>query len=684
MRVLGTGTRFAANNSDGDETNDSDVYLRMMLGRIFRLALGVLLGLHQGYGFSKEVKESIVLAQLPVLEKQTQQVPLSLTERTGFGERARIVLLSPGRELTLLTDGFVSAVDPNVSFDGKRILFAGKRLVGDAWNIYEMSLDGSGLRQITRDLGNCRSPVYQSTLYTLVSTEPWYQITFVSDAHGELNEQGGRPSTSLYSCRMDGSEARRLTFNPSSDFDPYVMTDGRLLFSSRQKSLLDHGLHGRVSLLTVNSDGTDVGVFSVDEGKRIKQMACVTTKGLCVFVESDSTSWDGAGKLAAVRLRRNLHSHRTIGAAGNTLFHSPSPLPDGDLLVSGRPDDNTGSHALYRMDPLTGQTSMLYDAPEYHDIQAHLVSPRPLPDGRSSIVNEADPNGQLYVLNSSISDTPDLTLDIVRRLRVLEGLPENRAGQKSRANNPAGEALRSESPFIAKRMLGEVPVEKDGSVFVQVPANIPIQLQLVDSDGIALRTCSWIWVKNREPRGCIGCHEDGEMTPPNRLVSAVEKPPYNLTLPANRRRTVDFQRDVIPVVVSRCSTAACHARGGSAPVLIEPGARTEESAVRLYQRLMTPQEGTRDDSLIGKFVHPGRARTSPLVWHIMGRNTSRPWDPVSSRAQSPPMPFSSPSIMSPLEKRVIIEWIDMGARWRSFPAKPSSESSKVDTVGGNQ
>jgi hypothetical protein len=564
------------------------------------------------------------------------------------------------------------------------MLFAGKRHPQDQWNIFEMALDGSDARQITRDVGNCRSPVYQSTFYTIVSPEPWYQITFVSDAPGEINEQGDRLSTSLYSCRMDGSEVRRLTFNPSNDFDPHVMPDGRVLYSSWQRSLLSHGVHGRVSLFSVNSDGTDVAIFSGTEGKRIKQTPCVTTQGLCVFVESDAASWDGAGRLAAVKMRRNLHSHQTIDTPGDTLFHSPSPLPDGDILASGRPKDDTGSHVVYRVNPVTGATSVLYDAPEYHDIQAQLVTSRPIPDGRSSVVNEADPNGQLYVLDYSISDTPDLTLDIVRRIRVLEGLAEGRHGMNSNLSDSSRPGPSSESPFIAKRLLGEVPVETDGSVFVEVPANIPIQLQLLDSDGMALRTCGWIWVKNREPRGCIGCHEDGELAPPNRLVSAVEKPPYNLTLPPHRRRTVDFRRDVFPLVSSKCSPAACHASEGSGPVLIEPGGTPDEEAARLYQRLMTPSSETGESGLSGKFVHPGRARTSPLVWHIMGRNTSRPWDKTSKSVATPPMPFASTSNMSPLEKRVIIEWIDMGARWRSLPVSDPLDSTSVETIGGDQ
>jgi Tol biopolymer transport system component len=653
-----------------------------MLKRL--LVLGVLLGLVQGYVFSEGIKEPIVVTQLPFPGPENAPVALSKTERSNFGEGARIVLLSPERAVRVLTEGFASASDANLSFDGKRILFAGKRHAEEYWNIFEMSLDGSEIRQITHDLGNCRSPVYQSTLYTIVSSEPWYQITFVSDAPGELNEQGGRRSTSLYSCRMDGSEVRRLTFNPSSDFDPHVMLDGRVLYSSWQRSVLEHGVDGRVSLFSVNSDGTDVAIFSGTKGERIKQMPCVTTQGLCVFVESESASWDGAGRLAALKLRRNLHSHETIGTPSNTLFHSPSPLPDGDLLASGRPEDNTGSHAVYRVDPLTGETSMVYDAPGYHDIQAQLVSPRPIPDGRSSIVNEADQNGQLYVLDSSISDTSDLSLDMVQRIRVLEGLAEGRNGPDSNLSDSGRPAPRSESPFIARRLLGEVPVEKDGSVFVEVPANIPIQLQLVDSDGMALRTCSWIWVKNREPRGCIGCHEDGEMTPPNRLVSAIEKPPYNLTLPSHRRRTVDFRRDVFPLVGSKCSTAACHAQGGSGPVLVLPGGNPDEEAVRLYERLTVPLPETGEGGLIGKFVHPGRARTSPLVWHIMGRNTSRPWDSVSGIVEAPPLPLTSPSVLSPLEKRVIIEWIDMGARWRGLPVSGSLDSKDLERVGGNQ
>ena len=118
------------------------------------------------------------------------------------------------------------------SFDGKRILFAGKRKSTDRWQIFEMGWDGSGVRQVTRSPDDCRHPVYLSTAYVITSDKPWYQLAYVSARNGVPN---------LYSCRLDGSSVRQLTFNPYGDTDPFVMPDGRILFSGRQAHRLEPG-----------------------------------------------------------------------------------------------------------------------------------------------------------------------------------------------------------------------------------------------------------------------------------------------------------------------------------------------------------------------------------------------------------------------------------------------------------
>ena len=526
---------------------------------------------------------------------------------------------SDGR-VTALSEGFSDARDPDVSFDGQRILFAAKRSSNDRWQIYEMTLDGGDVRQITREPMDCRSPGYQSYFFVITADQPWRQITFVG------SRDGAAPN--LYSARMDGAQVRQITFNPFGATDPYLMQDGRILFASRQSNRLETGHAERLGIFGVNLDGTDYAAFALAEGAPWKRMPAVADNRLAVFVENTRWTPDGSGWLAAVTLRRNQHSHRRLTAPEDGLYHSPSPLDETSILASRRPSGGGGTFGLYRLPLDGGEPSLIHDDPERHDIQARIVAPRPEPDGRSSVVDEAEPAGVLYCLNVNINDLENkdwLPPGSARRLRVLEGIP---------AFTPdAGAPL----PALRKRMLGEIDLAKDGSFHIRVPANLPLELQLLGEHGMALRSCSWIWVKNREPRGCIGCHEDGELTPENRLVEAVARPAIQLTLPPERRRTVTFTRDVQPIFERSCASASCHG-GAAAPQVM--------NADQLRTRVA------------------GAARLSPLVWSLFGQDLRRPWD---DGAVAKPVSLMPPEGASPLtedEKRTIIEWIDMGAQTR--------------------
>ena len=618
---------------------------------------------------------AFIVTQLPPASNQQTGTALERLESKAngffdFGDRARLVKVCQDSSIEELNRDFHSACDPSISFDASHILFAGKRAPDDNWNIYEMEIDGSNVRQITDGIGNCRSPDYQATLYTIVSPEPWYQLTFVGMENGASDEYGAGMTTNLYSCKLDGSAVRRLTFNLSDNMDPFIMSDGRLLFASRHRSALNSELPGRFSLFGINIDGADYALFHTDKGKQIKRMPCTTTKGLAVYIEADKLRWDGAGSIGSTLLRRPLHSYRQITHESEGLFHSPSPLPDGKILVSRRSQDDTGTHGVYRLDPSSGKLEKIFDSPDYHDIQAKIVHSRPEPDGRSSVVTEKDPNGKLYCLDVYISDLakPEwLSRGTVKRLRVLEGVLS--AGTEMPSVFRDGQM-----PLVQRRILGEIDIEQDGSFNIEIPANTPVELQTLDADGIALRSCRWIWAKNHEPRGCIGCHEDGELTPENVLVKALISPSVKLNLPVEQRRTVDFRRDVMPIIANKC--VRCHSQTVPALRLTDDKA----SFNRSYESLLTP--GDRPDS--GKYVHPGRARTSLLIWRIFGRNTSRPWDDTFSRQKIPRMPPVGTDALTNDEKRTFAEWIDMGALWDGIPGPDNLQESKQNNGGSSQ
>ena len=629
---------------------------------------------------SVRLDKPFVVTQLPAGTEVEKRPPIAGgMRRAPYGEGARLLLVMPDLSTRVLAEGFASACDPQVAFDAAHILFAGKKAASDRWNVYEMAADGSGVRQITKDIGDCRQPSYQSTLYTLDSAQPWYQITFVGNAAGTMDEYGAAVATCLYSCKPDGSALRRLTFNISGDVDPFVMADGRLLLASWQRRALDRGVLGRVGLFGVAIDGTDYAAISTDEGRRIKHMPCATAGGLVVFVEADRIPWDGAGYLSSVRLRRPLHSYRPITAEADGLFHTPSPLPDGRVLVSRRPADGTGTHAVFCLDPATGRLEPVFDDPRYHDIQAALIAPRPEPDGRSTVVSEKDPNGKLYCLNVTLADVkPDqMPRGTVKRVRVLEGVPlkADDAGAYLPADGGAagqrpGSTVNGIPPLVQRRLLGEIPVEEDGSFSIEIPADTPIELQCLDADGMALRSCGWIWAKNHEPRGCIGCHEDGELTPENAFVNALNRASTPLCLPPERRRTVDFRRDVMPILTRRC--VSCHREGGTPPRLdggLDPVKHAGPQAYfnRAYESLLASDAPADTGNGEGRFVHPGRARTSPLVWQLFGRNTSRPWDKTAGTTPENLTARCEARRLTDDEKRIVVEWIDMGALWNGIP-----------------
>jgi hypothetical protein len=64
-----------------------------------------------------------------------------------------------------------------------------------------------------------------------------------------------------------------------------------------------------------------------------------------------------------------------------------------------------------------------------------------------------------------------------------------------------------ETDFEQQQIIGYAPIEPDGSFKLEVPADVPLALSVVDEQGRAFQThTNWIQVRPGERRTCDGCH----------------------------------------------------------------------------------------------------------------------------------------------------------------------------------
>jgi hypothetical protein len=103
----------------------------------------------------------------------------------------------------------------------------------------------------------------------------------------------------------------------------------------------------------------------------------------------------------------------------------------------------------------------------------------------------------------------------VRFLRVVKAVSIPDEDVRDFSNSAFGRD-RSQS---LREIIGYVPVEPDGSVFFQVPANVPLAFSLLDENGMRVgqRHQNWLQFAPGEVRQCNGCHTQASELPHGRF-----------------------------------------------------------------------------------------------------------------------------------------------------------------------
>ena len=404
---------------------------------------------------------------------------------------SRIVALNPnrsGEKIKVLSEDFFSACSPEISYDGKSMLFAAQKKQNDKWQIWEMNLNDLKVKQITAFSEDCIDPAYL----------PGERLVFSKFTENDTVKKGH----SLFTGNLDGSEISQITFNPHAYFASTVLQDGRILAISKQ--LYPDQKDGMFMVLRPN--GTKQELFYQGlNGSDILSRGWETNNGKVYFIESDNKD-KKSRNIISVNYNRPLHSKVNISSGINGDFYTVSQLQEGSLLVSYRSSDND-RYALYEFDEENKTLGkVIFKDENYNILEAVVVKkkerPRKLPD-------ELDMN-----INTALLLCQDINFTDIQSV----------VDTSSTSN-----AVRIEVMGIDSS-LGIVDVENDGSFYLKVLADIPFRIQTINENGQVVNgPGSWIYLRPNERRGCVGCHEDHEQVPYNRQPLSVKKEPVILS-----------------------------------------------------------------------------------------------------------------------------------------------------------
>jgi hypothetical protein len=191
-----------------------------------------------------------------------------------FGGEICVLSLADGSVRSLvpsLKDGIIGRC--NLSFDGKKVIFDYKPKLGEGFRIWEVNIDGSGLRQLTFPPSDEAARIEK---YWMRRHRHWGGGDYrhhTDDMHPAYLPDGGfvfvssrceygilcdgpdyLTVTVLYRADKNGKQLEKLSNNALSESCPTIMEDGRILYTRWE--YVDNGSVTNKGLWALNPDGT--------------------------------------------------------------------------------------------------------------------------------------------------------------------------------------------------------------------------------------------------------------------------------------------------------------------------------------------------------------------------------------------------------------------------------------------
>ena len=364
----------------------------------------------------------------------------------------------------LLVPSLAASADPSISFDGRKILFSGRAHATDPWQIWELDLAADKLRPITSFPDDCIRPFY-----------------FPDDRVVYARKIAGR--FVVETKELSGNKTLDLSYTSSNALPTDVLRDGRILFESDYPL----GTDGTPEIYTVYPDGSGVESYRCDHGAA-RYAAKQDSAGDTVFTTSRTLAEFTSARAQQLRIAMPTGEY-----AGDI-----AEVATGEWLLPWRPDART-PYRIVRWHPGTNELKRVLAEPDQNVLQPVILAARNTPNRHPSGLHDW-PNANVLCLNAYTS-----------KYSIAEGsIHSVRLYTRGDSGHP--------------RLLGTAPVERDGSFFVQVPSEQPLQFELLDASGKTLkREAGYFWMRGGEQRVCVGCHAGPETAPENAVPQILLK-----------------------------------------------------------------------------------------------------------------------------------------------------------------
>ncbi|HUS71556.1 MAG TPA: hypothetical protein VMY06_00710 [Sedimentisphaerales bacterium] len=468
-------------------------------------------------------------------------------ERKAYRAMGRLCKLNlrTGQVTVLLDDPQGTVRDPQVHYDGSKILFSYRKGGTENFHLYEINADGSGLKQLTNGTYDDIEPTYlpdDSIVFCSSRCKRWVGCWLTHVAI-------------LYRCDADGNNIRPISSNSEQENTPWPLPDGRVLY--QRWEYVDRSQVHYHHLWTTNPDGTGQMVYygNFHPGTVMLDAKPIpnTEKVVAVFSPGHGRR-EHEGQITIVTPKAGpdeLASARPVSREKN--YRDPYPFSEDCFLVV------QGTRLLVMNSK--GQKTEIYHLPTeliQAGVQCH--EPRPLrarPPERviPPRVDLTKATGQLVLMDVYNGRRMEgIKRGDINKLLVLETLP-------APIHYTGGmQPISQGGTFMLERILGTVPVEPDGSAYMEVPAMRSLFFVAMDENNNSVkRMQSFLMVSPGETTSCVGCHEQRTRTPANpgrSTLQALRRPPNKVEPIPGIPEVFDFPRDIQPILDKHC--LKCH------------------------------------------------------------------------------------------------------------------------------